>query len=69
IKINDTEAMFAFDQKRVNTILSFTNLQVEERGLIPSKLLASLSLDDKGEDSLVAKKQNKSSDSQEEQFS
>ncbi len=68
ISLNDTEAMFAFDRKKVNTILSFTNVQVEESDLMPPKLLASLSLDDSDENSLVAQKQVQDPDS-DEQFS
>lgn len=68
ISINDTEAMFAFDQKRVNTILSFTNVQVEESDLMPPKLLASLSLEDSDENSLVAQNQDQDAES-ETQFS
>ncbi|MCI6449291.1 MAG: filamentous hemagglutinin N-terminal domain-containing protein [Succinivibrio sp.] len=68
ISLNDTEAMFAFDRKKVNTILSFTNVQVEESDLMPPKLLASLSLDDSDENSLVA--QNQAQDTEtEDKFS
>lgn len=68
ISLNDTEAMFAFDRKKVNTILSFTNVQVEESDLMPPKLLASLSLDDSDETSLVA--QNQAQDTEtEDKFS
>ena len=60
--------MFAFDRKKVNTILSFTNVQVEESDLMPPKLLASLSLDDSDENSLVA--QNQAQDTEtEDKFS
>lgn len=68
ISLNDTEAMFAFDRKKVNTILSFTNVQVEESDLMPPKLLASLSLDDSDENSLVAQNQVQDMES-DEQFS
>lgn len=68
ISLNDTEAMFAFDRKRVNTILSFTNVQVEESDLMPPKLLASLSLDDSDETSLVAQNQVQDTET-EEKFS
>ena len=68
ISLNDTEAMFAFDRKRVNTILSFTNVQVEESDLMPPKLLASLSLDDSDETSLVAQNQAQDTES-EDKFS
>ena len=68
ISLNDTEAMFAFDRKKVNTILSFTNVQVEDSDLMPPKLLASLSLDDSDENSLVAQKQVQDMES-DEQFS
>ncbi len=68
ISLNDTEAMFAFDRKKVNTILSFTNVQVEESDLMPPKLLASLSLDDSDETSLVAQNQVQDMES-DEQFS
>ena len=68
ISLNDTEAMFAFDRKKVNTILSFTNVQVEESDLMPPKLLASLSLDDSDETSLVAQNQAQDTES-EDKFS
>ena len=68
ISLNDTEAMFAFDRKKVNTILSFTNVQVEESDLMPPKLLASLSLDDSDENSLVAQNQVQDTES-EDKFS
>ncbi len=68
ISLNDTEAMFAFDRKKVNTILSFTNVQVEESDLMPPKLLASLSLDDSDETSLVAQNQVQDTES-EDKFS
>lgn len=68
ISLNDTEAMFAFDRKKVNTILSFTNVQVEESDLMPPKLLASLSLDDSDENSLVAQNQAQDTES-EDKFS
>lgn len=68
ISLNDTEAMFAFDRKKVNTILSFTNVQVEESDLMPPKLLASLSLDDSDENSFVAQNQVQDMES-DEQFS
>lgn len=68
ISLNDTEAMFAFDRKRVNTILSFTNVQVEESDLMPPKLLASLSLEDSDETSLVAQNQVQDTES-EDKFS
>ncbi|MDD7286653.1 MAG: hypothetical protein PUG89_03270 [Succinivibrio sp.] len=52
----------------MNTILSFTNVQVEESDLMPPKLLASLSLDDSDETSLVAQNQAQDTES-EDKFS
>ena len=68
ISLNDTEAMFAFDRKKVNTILSFTKVKVEECEIKPPKLLASLSLDDSDENSLVAQNQAQDTES-EDKFS